>query len=243
MQPGHPGSRTTPAAETDEEEPLPPFSVQMAQQLGGVRGLVESSIPITLFIVVNFLGDHYKWWSLQTSLIIAVGAALSLAVYRLTRRESVRHALNGVFGIALGAYIAWKSGDAKDVYLPGMLLTVGYVVGMLVSVLIRRPLVGWLWSVTLDGGTTRWYDNLRLRRAFMWLTVLWAVVYALKLGVQILIYRDTSADSDDLLGIARLALGWPPYALLAALTVWRARRILRDEPEPEADGDEVPSTG
>jgi hypothetical protein len=67
----------------------------------------------------------------------------------------------------------------------------------------------------------------------MWLTVLWAVVYALKLGVQILLYRDTSADSDDLLGIARLALGWPPYALLAALTVWRARRILRDEPASE----------
>src|SRR4051794_25401271 len=100
MQPGNPGSRTSQAAEpeTDEEEPLPPFSVQMAQQLGGVRGLVESSIPITLFIVVNFLGDHFNWWSLQTSLVIAVGAALSLAVYRLARRESIRHALNGVFG-------------------------------------------------------------------------------------------------------------------------------------------------
>jgi hypothetical protein len=239
MQPGNPGSRTSQAAEpeTDEEEPLPPFSVQMAQQLGGVRGLVESSIPITLFIVVNFLGDHFNWWSLQTSLVIAVGAALSLAVYRLARRESIRHALNGVFGIALGAYIAWKSGDAKDVYLPGMLLTVGYVAGMLISVAIRRPLVGWLWAVTLDGGTTRWYDNVRLRRAFMWLTALWAVVYALKLGVQILIYRDSSADSDDLLGIARLALGWPPYALLAALTVWRARRILRDEPEVAPDAE------
>lgn len=239
MQPGNPGSRTSPAAEpdTEEEEPLPPFSVQMAQQLGGVRGLVESSIPITLFIVVNFLGDHFKWWSLQTSLVVAVGAALSLAVYRLARRESIRHALNGVFGIALGAYIAWKSGDAKDVYLPGMLITVGYVAGMLISVAIGRPLVGWLWAVTLDGGTTRWYDNVRLRRAFMWLTVLWAVVYALKLGVQILIYRDNSADSDDLLGIARLALGWPPYALLAALTVWRARRILREEPEVAPDAE------
>jgi hypothetical protein len=239
MQPGNPGSRTSPAAEpdTEGEEPLPPFSVQMAQQLGGVRGLVESSIPITLFIVVNFLGDHFGWWSLQTSLVVAVGAALSLAVYRLARRESIRHALNGVFGIALGAYIAWKSGDAKDVYLPGMLITVGYVAGMLISVAIRRPLVGWLWAVTLDGGTTRWYDNVRLRRAFMWLTVLWAVVYALKLGVQFLIYRDNSADSDDLLGIARLALGWPPYALLAALTVWRARRILREEPEAAPDAE------
>lgn len=241
MQPGNEtatGNTGGRAAAEGEEEPLPPFSVQMAQQLGGVRGLVESSIPITLFIVVNFLGEHYKWWSLRTSLIVAVGAALSMAVYRLARRESTRHALNGVLGIAIGAYIAWKSGDAKDVYLPGMLLSAGYVLGMLVSVLIGRPLVGWVWAVTLDGGTTRWYDNARLRRAFVWLTVLWAVVYALKLGIQVVIYRDDSAGSDDLLGIARLALGWPPYALLAALTVWQARRVLRSEPaeEPQPEG-------
>ncbi|MEV6928649.1 DUF3159 domain-containing protein [Dactylosporangium sp. NPDC051485] len=228
MQPGN--RTTTEHGKGADEEQLPPFSVQMAQQLGGVRGLIESSVPITLFIVINFLGNHFGWWSLRTSLIVAVGAALSMGIYRLTRREPIRHALNGVFGIAIGAYLAWKSGDAKDVYLPGMLLTVGYVVGMLVSVAIGRPLVGWLWSVTLDGGTTRWYDNQRLRRTFIWLTVVWAVVYALKLGVQVILYQDSSAGSDDLLGIARLALGWPPYALLAALTVWQARRILRDEP-------------
>src|SRR5262249_32649255 len=152
------------------------FSVQMAEQLGGVRGLIESSIPITLFILVNFLGDHFHWWSLRISLIIAVGTALAMAGYRLSRREPIRHAINGVFGIAIGAYIAWKSGDAKDIYLPGMLLNAGYVVGMLLSVVIGRPLVGWLWSVMLDKGETRWRDNLRLRRAFMWLTVLWAIV-------------------------------------------------------------------
>jgi len=225
-----PGNKTTEADTETEEEPLPSFSVQMSEQLGGVRGLIESSVPITLFIVVNFLGDHFSWWSLRTSLIIAVGAALSMAVYRLARREPTRHAFNGVFGIALGAYIAWKSGDAKDIYLPGMFLSAAYVVGMVASVVFGRPLVGWLWSVMLDKGATRWHDNLRLRRTFVWLTVVWVVVYALKLGIQVLIYRDTSADSDDLLGIARLALGWPPYALLAALTVWQARRILRDEP-------------
>ncbi|GAB3872844.1 DUF3159 domain-containing protein [Dactylosporangium cerinum] len=223
MQPGK-------TADTDEEAPLPPFSVQMSEQLGGVRGLIESSIPITLFIVVNFLGDRFHWWSLRTSLIVAVGAALSMAAYRLSRRESIRHAINGVFGIAIGAYLAWKSGDAKDIYLPGMILTGGYAVGMLASVALRRPLVGWLWSVMLDKGGTRWRDNARLLRAFAWLTVLWAVVYLAKLGVQIWIYQENDAN---LLGVVRLALGWPPYALLAALTVWQARRIIRaTEPTP-----------
>ncbi|GGM74646.1 DUF3159 domain-containing protein [Dactylosporangium sucinum] len=230
MQPADKTTTSSPA----EEEPLPSFSVQMSEQLGGVRGLVESSIPITLFIVVNFLGDHFEWWSLRTSLIIAVGAALSMAAYRLSRREPTRHAFNGVFGIAIGAYIAWKSGDAKDIYLPGMFLSAGYVLGMLGSVAFGRPLVGWLWSVMLDKGATRWYDNIRLRRTFTWLTVVWAAVYAAKLGVQVLLYLDTAENADDWLGVARLALGWPPYALLAALTVWQARRILRSDPaEPE----------
>ncbi|GAA1518424.1 hypothetical protein GCM10009827_036990 [Dactylosporangium maewongense] len=226
MQPGK-----TAETDPDEEAPLPPFSVQMSEQLGGVRGLIESSIPITLFIVVNFLGDHFGWWSLRTSLIVAVAAALSMAVYRLSRRESVRHAVNGVVGIAIGAYLAWKSGDAKDIYLPGMALTAAYAVGMLASVAFRRPLVGWLWSVMLDKGGNRWRENPRLRRSFAWLTVLWAVVYLAKLGVQIQLWR---AGDADLLGVARLALGWPPYALLAALTVWQARRIIRaSEPEPD----------
>jgi hypothetical protein len=231
MQPGR-------TADTDAEEPLPPFSVQMSEQLGGVRGLVESSIPITLFIVVNFLGDHYGWWPLRTSLIIAVAAALSMAAYRLSRRESIRHSMNGVLGIAIGAWLAWKSGDAKDIYLPGMVLTGAYAVGMLASVAFRRPLVGWLWSVMLDKGGTRWRDNPRLRRAFAWLTVLWAVVYLAKLGVQIQLWRD---NADDLLGVVRLALGWPPYALLAALTVWQARRIIRaTEPEPVPESVSAP---
>src|SRR3954451_18133762 len=123
-----------PVRDGDGEEPLPSFSEQMAQQLGGVRGLVEASIPVLLFVIVNFLGDHFSWWSLRTSLFISVGAALSLALYRLARKEPIRHAINGVFGVAIGAFIAYRSGDARDFYLPGILLSFGYAIAMLISV-------------------------------------------------------------------------------------------------------------
>jgi hypothetical protein len=212
------------------EEVVPSFSEQMAQQLGGVRGLVESSIPVTLFVVVNFLGTHFRWWSLRVSLIAAVAVALAMAGYRLSRRESIRHALNGVFGVAIGAFIALRSGDARDFYLPGIILSAGYAVAMLASVLFRRPLVGWIWSVMADGGGTRWRDEPRLTRLFGWLTVLWAAVYVLKVGIQSGLYL---AHQNDLLGITRLALGWPPYILLAAFTVWRVRRVTHgNRPEP-----------
>ena len=223
MQPS--SSPETAADEVAAEEVLPSFSEQVAQQLGGLRGLIESSIPLTLFIVVNFLGDRYHWWPLRTSLIIAVGVALLMAAYRLSRRESIRHALNGVFGIGIGALLALRSGDARDFYLPGILLAAAYGVLLFGSVAFRRPIVGWIWSVMADGGGTRWRDEPRLTRLFGWLTVLWGLMYVFKVILQTGLYL---AHQTDLLGVARLALGWPPYILLAALTVWRVRRVMPD---------------
>jgi hypothetical protein len=216
--------RTQNDTEEQEEEPIPSFSEQMAEQLGGVRGLVESSIPVTFFVVVNFVGDHFHRWPLRTSLIASVAVALALAAFRLSRRQPVRHALNGVFGIAIGAAIAWNSGEARDFYLPGIILSAAYGVAMLASVAFRRPLVGWVWSVMLDGGGVRWREDLRLLRAFSWLTVLWASVYLAKVGIQYGLYQ---AHQTDLLGLTRLLLGWPPYILLAAVTVWVVRRTTR----------------
>jgi hypothetical protein len=211
-------SDRTPALAESTEEVEPSFSEQMAEQLGGWRGLFESSIPVTVFVIVNIA------WGLQPAIIIAVSAGLLIAVFRLSRRQPVRHAINGLFGIFLGALIAWRSGEARDFYLPGIVISAGYAVALLVSVAVRRPLVGWIWSVVLDGGRTRWRDDAALLRTFAWLTVLWAVIYLIKVGIQYGLYL---AHQDDWLGVARLALGWPPYALLLAVTVWSVRRVTR----------------
>jgi Protein of unknown function (DUF3159) len=209
-------------AEPDDAEPS--FSEQLAEQLGGVRGLVESSIPVTVFVVVNII------WTLRPALIASVGIAVVMAIFRLTRRQSIRHAVNGVFGILIGAAIAWRTGQAKDFYLPGILLGLAYALAMVVSVVARRPLVGWIWSLVLGGGSTRWRSEPQLLRTFSWLTLLWAAIYLVKVAVQTGLYL---TDQVNALGVARLALGYPPYALLLAVTVWAVRRATREGPEIE----------
>src|SRR5688572_8960961 len=211
-----------PEGSAESEEPLPSFSEQLADQLGGWRGLVESSIPVTVFVIANIIAD------LRPAIIVSVASGLLIAVFRLSRRQSVRHAVNGLFGIFIGAAIAWRSGDARDFYLPGIIISAGYVLAMVVSITVRWPLVGWIWSVVLDKGSTRWREDPVLLRTFGWLTALWAVVYALKVGVQSGLYL---ANQDEWLGIARIALGWPPYALLLAVTVWSVRRVTRHSAE------------
>ncbi len=214
-----------------DEAPLPSFSEQLADQLGGVRGIVESGVPVVVFVVANII------WTLRPALIISVASALAIAAWRLARRQSVRHAVNGLFGIAIGAIIAWKTGSAKDFYLPGILLSLAYGLAMLASVAIRRPLVGWVWSLLVAKGSTEWRGNPRLVRTFSWLTVLWAVTYLIKTLIQAVIFQHTPAnDPGTALGIARLALGYPPYILLLAITAWVARRAAPvAEVEPAAE--------
>jgi hypothetical protein len=190
----------------------------MADQLGGWRGLVESSIPVVVFVLVNVVAD------LNPALIASVGIAVAIAVMRLVQRRPIRHAVNGLVGVGIGAAIAWRTGDEKDFYLPGILYGIAYGLALLGSVAIRQPLVGWIWSVIVAGGKSEWRGDQRLIRMFNWLTILWGVVWLAKVGVQAGLYL---ADMDTALGVARLALGYPPYLLLLAITVWTVRRTMR----------------
>lgn len=214
------GQHQTAQPESDPagEERLPSLAEQMADQLGGWRGLVESSVPVVIFVMANIITD------LRPAVIASVSVAVAIALLRLAQRRPVRHAINGLFGIGVGAAIAWRTGDEKDFYLPGILYGIAYGLALLGSAVIRQPLVGWIWSVIVAGGRSEWRQEPRLVRTFTWLTVLWGVVWLAKVGVQAALYL---ADKDTALGVARLLLGYPPYALLLAITVWTVRRVTR----------------
>jgi hypothetical protein len=219
----------------DGDEPFPSMSEQISEQLGGVRGLIESSIPVLAFVLLNVvLGDTVAGLDKRTGLYWAIGGAVGTAVligaYRLYRKEPIRHAVNGLFGIAIGAYLAYRSGDAKDFYLPGILITLAQVAVFVISVLVRRPIIGYVWGVLANGGKQDWFDNPRLFRTFQWLTLVWAGSLFVRAGVQGWLYLQDQATA---IGIVRILISWPIYAATFAFTVWAVRRVTRGQ-EAEA---------
>ncbi|WP_067504816.1 DUF3159 domain-containing protein [Actinoplanes sp. TFC3] len=210
-----------------EDQPLPSMSEQIAEQLGGVRGLIESSIPVLAFVLLNvLLGDNVLDLPKKTALYWAiggsVGSALAIGAYRLSRKQPVRHAVNGIFGIAVGAWLAWRTGDAKNFYLPGILLTLGQVVALIISVAVRRPIIGYVWGVLANGGKHDWFRNQRLFRTFQWLTLVWAVSLFVRAGVQGWLWL---ADEANAIGIVRILISWPIYAATFAYTAWAVHRV------------------
>ncbi|MGH3646321.1 MAG: DUF3159 domain-containing protein [Micromonosporaceae bacterium] len=195
------------------------FSEQLAEQMGGGRGLIESGIPVAVFVLVNVA------WALYPALIASIAVAGALVIFRLTRREPIRHAINGLFGVGIGAMIAWRTGKAEDYYVPGIIMSYVYGVLLIGSVLARHPAIGYMWAVISAGGKHWWRGQPRLLRTFQWVTLLWAVMFLSKGVVQHALW---AAHEANWLGVARLAMGYPPYLLMLGLTVWAVRRVTHD---------------
>jgi len=186
-------------------------SERLLEQVGGVGGVIYSSLPVVTFVVVSSL----------SGLLPAIGAALGVAalvlLWRLIRRESTQPALSGFIGVAVCALIAYIVGQSKGYFLLGIWMSLVWAVVVAASVLIRRPIVGYAWSWATGRGDG-WRDVPRAIYAFDVASVGWVLVFAARFVVQGLLY---DADRTGWLAVARIAMGWP-LTVLAALATYAA---------------------
>jgi hypothetical protein len=196
---------------------------RLLAQVGGVSGLVYSSLPVVTFVVVSSLS------SLSPAIAAALGVAALVLLWRLIRRDSTQPALSGFIGVAVCAAIAYVLGESKGYFLMGIWMSLLWAVVFAVSVLIRRPLVGYAWSWA--GGRDRaWRGVPRAVYAFDIATLCWVLVFGARFVVQRLLY---DADQTGWLGVARIAMGWPLTALAALATYVAIKAVQRAMPAPE----------
>ncbi|MCA1689788.1 MAG: DUF3159 domain-containing protein [Actinobacteria bacterium] len=163
----------------------------------------------------------------RTAAIVAVGLAIGLALGRLARRQTPRHAVSGLVGVGFAAFVAVRSGRAENFFLPGLFANAAYAAAFLISIAVRRPLVGVIIS-QLDRSGNAWRaDRLRMR-VFNRASGLWAGLFLLRLVVQLPLYL---AGAVVALGIARTAMGLPLFAL-GLWTTWLLVRRIRTPTAP-----------
>lgn len=180
-----------------------------ADAIGGVRGLVESTAPGLVFVVVFVLTDD-----LTPALLASLALALAAVVVRLFQRTPITQAFSGMLGIAVGVAWAWWSGRAQDFFAGGLVANAGYLAAMLISIVARWPVVGVVVGL-LRGEDTGWRTDPKRaheRRRFVWATWVMAAVFALRLAVQVPLYL-AGEDAVAALGTAKLAMGLPLFAL------------------------------
>ncbi len=193
-------------------------SLNVMASIGGVRGLLEASLPAALFLVLFVVTDD-----LTPALIVALGVAGVFAAGRLLQRGPLVQSLSGLVGVGICAAAALTTGDGRDFYAPGFFINGVYIVAFIVSILVRWPMIGILFGLVRGEGTEWRHDVLKRRRyaAATWIIVF---VMAARLIVQVPFYL---ADDVASLGVARLVMGMPLYAL----ALWVCWMITRPQPQ------------
>ena len=128
-----------PTPTTDDPGPKEREFPTLLQQMGGVQGIVASTIPVAVFVVVNIVS------TLQIALIAALVAGVAIALYRIVRKQPLQPAVSGLFGVGVAAFIAYRTGEARGFYLPRLIYSAVFALAFLVSVLVRWPLAGVVW--------------------------------------------------------------------------------------------------
>ena len=198
-------------AEKPAEEPLP----TMLEQMGGLSGLIYSSVPVLIFVGV-YLPTH----SLSASIWASIGSAVLILIWRLIRREKIQPAISGIIGVAVAAFIAYRTGSARGYFAFGIWTSLAYGGVFLVSMIVRWPLAGVVWSALNSKGMA-WRKDPRCRRFYDVATVVWVVVFGARFVVQGWLYQ---LNDVGWLGVARIAMGWPLTGIAALVTIWAVRK-------------------
>ncbi len=203
--------------DTLDEAPERTPGQALLDQMGGLPGLIYSALPVAVLVPVNTA------FGLVPAIGAAVGVALLILIWRLYRRDSVQPAVSGFIGVGLSALIAWIVGASKGYFLLGIWTSLLWAAVFGLSVLVRRPAVGYVWS-WVNGHDRAWRKSRGAVLAFDLATLTWVAVFGARFVVQHHLY---DADKTGWLGVARIAMGWPLTAVAALVTYLAIRAAQR----------------
>ena len=190
--------------------------------LGGKKGLLDSGLPAVLFLIIFNISDD-----LQVALYGAIGTSIVLTIIRLAMKDTIQHVISGLIGVLFCAYLANRSGNASDFYIPKLLTNLAYGSAYLIANLAGWPIIGVILGPLL-GENFSWRKNPQRKRAYMRAGWLWVAMFFGRIAVQYPIYKSGNVN---LLGTVNLAMGYP----LFIATAWGTWMILKKVPIVKAD--------
>ena len=201
---------------------------QLSAALGGRRGMVEAAVPTVTFTLL-----YVTTKELRVAIAVSLVAAVVLLGARLVQKGPVQYCVNALVGIGIGCLFVWLSGRgdgdesqrALAYFLPGILYNAGYGALMVLSILVRWPLVGLVVGSVSAEDPTGWRRDPQVVALCSRLTWLLVLPCLLRLAVQAPVYLAGRAAQDadpylTALGVAKVAMGWPLQVAALAAMLW-----------------------
>ena len=209
-----------------------PSATAFVQAVGGVRGLLDSGVPATVFVLVRLLSH-----SLTLSVVLALASGVALGVLRRTRGEPLTQVASGFFGLLIAVGFALFTGTGKGFFLPGIFLVAFSGVAFCVSLALGKPAVG-LALEAYDAKYAGWREHPGLLRAVRLATLVWAISFFIRASVATYVYNQPG----DHVGQLFVVINIVKYVLivgaaLVTVALIKSSGFVAPDPQPEPAAD------
>ena len=198
---------------------------EMRGLLAGRSGVADGILSPLVFVVTNAI------FGLRAAIIAGSVVAVGIVVVRLATGRPLQYAMSGVFGTAIAIAVTARSGRAETYFLPGIITGAATTVALVVSIVVKRPLVMYA-SWATRGWPLGWYRHDLVRPAYTAVTWIWVVFFGVRTAVQAVLYLDGNVNT---LGAVRIATGWPGLLALLVVTYIVGRKRLETLGGPSVD--------
>ncbi|MEW2506842.1 DUF3159 domain-containing protein [Amycolatopsis sp. CA-161197] len=180
------------------------------ERTGGLVGLLVSSLPSLVFVVVN------SFAGLIPGIVASVASGVVFVVLAVVLKKPLQPAVSSFVGVAITSLIAFLTGSAKGYFLSDIWFSLACFVVLAVSIIVRRPLVGVVWSLVNSEKMT-WLADRRSRLGYDLATATATLVFASRFLVQQYLYDQ---DRTGWLAFAKIAMGNPLTGLAFGAAAW-----------------------
>lgn len=198
---------------------------------------IDAIIPPLVYVILNAL------FGLEIGVIGAVVVAIALGIRRLIQKQNWSYALGGVVLVGVAAGLALITRNAATYFIPAIISSGVLVLAVLVSLVIGKPLAAWASHLT-RGWPLEWFWREDVKPAYLEVTWMWAVFFAMRLALQIVLYLQGEAAT---LAWANTLLGWPVTIIVLVISylygIWRLRRLGGPGVDEFQEGKEPPWEG
>jgi hypothetical protein len=185
----------------------------------GRSTLFDSIIPPIVFLGLNNL------FGSQVAIYASIVTVGLIGGFRILHRQSFWGVLGGLATTLIAVGLTYWSGRQETYYLPGMVNSVVMILLFVISLLIKHPLAAYT-SHLVRRWPLDWYWQPNVRPAYSEVTMLWIIMFSLRLALQYWLFIQGETYS---LAWLEIFQGWP-YLILILIGsyiygIWRLQRL------------------
>ncbi|MBO1266038.1 DUF3159 domain-containing protein [Proteiniclasticum sp. SCR006] len=198
---------------------------------------IDALFPPLVFVIINGL------LGLEVASVISILTAVGFGVRRIFRKQDLKYALGGLLGVLVAVGFAYLSGNASNFFLPKIISGTFMVLLSLGTLLIGKPLAAWLSHLT-RGWPMDWFMRKDVKPAYREVTILWTILLAFRLIIQILLFRGRNLSQ---MFWVNTLMGTPATIIILILSyiygIWRLQRLEGPGVDEYMQGKEKPWRG